>query len=477
MPQIQIAQKLLPLLTTPKRTKIAVGGRGGSKSVAFADVVVKRCDDGARICCAREFQNQIDESVHPLIKSRIDHLGATCSYDKTSVISKQGGEIFYRGLSRNPTGIQSMFGVKMMWIEEGQALSEATLDALSPTIREPDSEIWISMNRGSSKDPISKRYLAPYEREIAKYGFYEDDDILIIEINWRDNPWFPKVLQSDRLRDKRNMATAKYDHIWEGHYSDTIENAIIEPDWFDACIDAHKVLGFEPLGQERMAYDPADTGDAKAIARCHGSVFLDVRDNETGHIDTATDWATTLAVEAGVDAFIWDADGMGLGLKRQISLAFEGKKTEIAMFNGGAGVDRPNEMYQRLDGEVKHSKTNKETFANKRAQYYWMLRDHMFRTWQAIQAHKQGHAIFTSPDELISFSSEIEDLQSLRAELCRVPRKYVPSGRIQLLSKPEMKKLDIDSPNMGDSVMMCMMPVAVKRRRTGNHWPDLGTMA
>ena len=183
MPQIQIAQKLLPLLTTPKRTKIAVGGRGGSKSVAFADVVVKRCDDGARICCAREFQNQIDESVHPLIKSRIDHLGAMCSYDKTSVISRQGGEIFYRGLSRNPTGIQSMFGVKLMWIEEGQALSEATLDALSPTIREPDSEIWISMNRGSSKDPISQRYLAPYEREIAKYGFYEDDDILIIEIN------------------------------------------------------------------------------------------------------------------------------------------------------------------------------------------------------------------------------------------------------------------------------------------------------
>ena len=38
------------------------------------------------------------------------------------------------------------------------------------------------------------------------------------------------------------------------------------------------------------------------------------------------------------------------------------------------------------------------------------------------------------------------------------------SGRIQLMSKPDMKKMEIESPNMGDAVMMLMRPVEVKRK-------------
>lgn len=63
---------------------------------------------------------------------------------------------------------------------------------------------------------------------------------------------------------------------------------------------------------------------------------------------------------------------------------------------------------------------------------------------------------YINPDELISFSSEIEELQGLRSELCRIPRKFNGAGRIQLMSKPDMKKEGIDSPNMADAVMMLM---------------------
>lgn len=461
MPQIQIAEKLLPLLVKPKRIKIAVGGRGGSKSIAFADAFVKFCEDGERLCCAREFQNSIEESVHPLIKSRIVELEASCEFSATNITSPNGGEIFYRGLARNPMSIKSMFGVKRIWVEEAQTLSDATLDLLEPTIREGDSELWFSLNRGSSKDPFARRMLAPYESHIAKYGFYEDDDVLIVEINWRDNPWFPEVLNKTRLRDKELLPRAKYDHIWEGQYADTVENAIIEPEWFDACIDAHIKLGFKPLGQERIAYDPADSGDAKAFAYIHGSVVLDAQSNESGSIDTATDWATSYANEKKVDVFTWDADGMGMGLKRQIMDAFEGKKIHVEAFQGSSGADNPDEIYNLLDDEPGKSKTNQETFTNLRAQCYWMLRDRMFRTWQAVE---KGLKV-VSPDELISFSSQIKELSGLRAELCRVPRKYVGSGRIQLVSKPDMKKMGIDSPNMADAVMMTMRPIAMRKKR------------
>lgn len=171
MPTIQIAEKLVPIFVKPKRIKIAVGGRGGSKSMAFADAFIKFCEDGERLCCAREFQNSIDESVHPLIKSRIDAIDSVCSFTATTINSPVGGEIFYRGLARNPMSIKSMFGVKRIWVEEAQTLSDATLDLLEPTIREGDSELWFSLNRGSSKDPFAKRMLAPYESHIEKHGY------------------------------------------------------------------------------------------------------------------------------------------------------------------------------------------------------------------------------------------------------------------------------------------------------------------
>lgn len=466
MPQIQIAEKLLPLITTPKRIKIAVGGRGGTKSVAFADVFVKFCEDGERLCCAREFQNSIDESCHALIRSRVVELESSCTINANDVVSENGGQIFYRGLARNPMSIKSMFGVKRIWVEEAQTLSDLTLDLLEPTIREGDSELWFSLNRGSSKDPFAKRMLAKYEKHIERHGFYEDDDVLIVEINWRDNPWFPEVLNKARLRDKENLPRAKYDHIWEGKYSDTVDNAIIEPEWFDACIDAHIKLGFQALGQERIAYDPADTGDAKALAYIHGVVVKDVVANETGFIDTATDWATSYANDKRVDVFTWDADGMGMGLKRQIAQAFDGKKIIVEAFQGSGGADNGDAIYERLDDDPKNSKTNTETFVNRRAQCYWMLRDRMFKTWQAVEKGK-----YHSPDDLISFSSDIAEIAGLRAELCRIPRKYVGSGRIQLLSKAEMKKLGLDSPNMADACMMLMREVEVEIKRAPLNYP------
>ncbi len=466
---LRITDKLTRLLETPKRIKIAVGGRGSQKSTGVGDLMLMFADMGERICCAREFQNSIDDSVHENLKIEIDRL----DLDGFNVMSSEirthsGGQVIYKGLARNITSLKSLAGIKRLWIEEGESVSEKSLRVLTPSIRssasanegeEDPPEIWITMNRGSSKDAVAKKYLVRAEKELKRCGYYEDDLILVVEVNWRDNPWFPPELEQERLDDLANLSRAEYDHIWEGAYSDTIENAIIEPAWFDACIDAHLKLGFEPLGQERVAYDPADSGDAKAVAYAHGSVVLDVRSSNAGRIDTATDWATTFANDVKPDTFTWDADGMGMGLKRQISIAFEGKKIQIEAFQGSGGVDDPDEIYEEVGKkEVKHPKKNKEMFTNKRAQYYWMLRDRMFRTYLAIE---KGQKVFL-PDELISFSSSIKEMANLRAELCRIPRKYVPSGRIQLMSKPDMKKLEIDSPNMADAVMMLMRPIEVE---------------
>jgi len=88
----------------------------------------------------------------------------------------------------------------------------------------------------------------------------------------------------------------------------------------------------------------------------------------------------------------------------------------------------------------------------KRAQYYWRLRDRFYKTFQAVTK-----GVYIDPDELISLSSDIDCLDQLRAEVCRVPKKPNPNGLIQIMSKADMVKMEIGSPNMADSLMMSMM--------------------
>lgn len=450
---VRLPERMVPLLMKPKRVKIAVGGRGGAKSITFGDAFLKYCSDGERLCCAREFQNSIDDSVHQLLQSRISALGASgFTVNASDIEHASGGSIIYKGLARNVDAIRSLYGIKRIWVEEAQTLSERTLEVLLPTIREDKSELWFSLNRGSSRDPFARRMLARHEAELAKHGFYEDDETLIVQINWRDNPWFPEVLNRERLRDLAVLPRARYDHIWEGAYSDTIDNAIILPEWFDACVGAHLKLGFKPRGAEVVAFDPADTGhDAKAIAHRHGAVILHVEDWKDGQVDDACDRATAYANRVKADDFVWDGDGLGAGLKRQISDAFDGTRVSLRMFRGSAEPDRPDAIHDPIDGEVAKAKTNRDTFYNLRAQRYWDLRDRMFRTYQAV-AKGQYH----DPDSLLSFAPSIPCLAQLRAEVCRIPRKENGAGRLQIMSKVEMRSKGIDSPNCADALMMTL---------------------
>ncbi len=62
---------------------------------------------------------------------------------------------------------------------------------------------------------------------------------------------------------------------------------------------------------------------------------------------------------------------------------------------------------------------------------------------------------YVDPELMISFDSDgLENKDGLRSELCSIPKKDTGSGLFQILSKADMKKLGIISPNMADVVMM-----------------------
>jgi phage terminase large subunit len=311
----------------------------------------------------------------------------------------------------------------------------------------------------SSADPFSQRFIVPFQSQLDKHGYYEDDLHMIIVCNYTDNPFFPQVLEDDRKYDYLNLDRAEYDWIWLGKYNDSVANSIIKPEWFDAAIDAHAELGFKAKGATIIAHDPSDIGDDdKGLAVRKGSVILDVQCKEDGDVNEGCDWATSIAIDLKADMFVWDCDGLGVSLNRQVSEAFDGIKCDITQFKGSWSPANKDSVYDRSDS-IREPKTNGETFKNRRSQYYWMLRDRFYKTYQAVEK-----GAYIDPDELISLSSSIKDMQALRSEVCRIPLKQNGNGVIQLMTKLEMSKEGIASPNMADSLMMCMEVPKIKKK-------------
>ena len=205
---IKIPEKLAPLYQ-PRRYKVMRGGRGGGKSHTVAQVLL---DMGARrplrILCAREIQKSMRDSVHRLLRDYIVKMGLTAYYEvlDTEIRGINGTLFLFSGLQAHTVdSIKSFEGIDIVWIEEGQSIAKKSLDILIPTIRKDGSEIWITMNPDMETDEVYQRFVAT-----------PSDDTWCVEINWRDNPWFPFVLNQERIKAKRTMLPDDYAHIWEG---------------------------------------------------------------------------------------------------------------------------------------------------------------------------------------------------------------------------------------------------------------------
>lgn len=455
MPKLQIPRKLEKIVSTHARLIVLVGGRSSGKSEGIARLLLMKAQtEQADVLCGREYQNSIDDSVHKLLSNLTRKLGMQGAHVTDKKIDFDGGGGFrYKGFARNSAAVRSAQDFKYSWIEEAQDLSEQSIEDLLPTIRAPGSQLFFTANPMASNDPFSKRFIVPFKSELDRVGFYEDSMHLVIVLNWRDNPWHGE-LEEQRLYDFEHLSRAKYDHIWEGAFNDTVEDSIIMAEWFDAAIDAHLKLGFKPTGMKIVSHDPSDTGpDPKGLVYRHGSVILDVKEMTTGDVNEGCDWATGYAAQVNADVFIWDCDGLGVSLKRQVTDALHGKSCQVIMFKGSESVVDPEDIYQP-DEKMSHiqAKTNKQTFKNKRSQYYWRLRDRFYNTFRAIV-----HGDYIDPDELISVSSKIDCMPQFRSEVCRIPKKSNGAGLIQIMRKDEMKtKFKIESPNLADSAMQSM---------------------
>ena len=177
MPRMDIPRRLLPFAKKKKRFKIALGGRGSGKSMSIANMCLMDSQTkNIKIACFREFQNSIDDSCHALLSAEIERLQIQGFEVQNQQILFNDEPVFkFRGLARNPDGVRSMHGFSRFWVEEAQTISESSLKALTPTLREEGSEVWMSANPRSALDPFSQRFIKPFEKELRRDRYFEDD--------------------------------------------------------------------------------------------------------------------------------------------------------------------------------------------------------------------------------------------------------------------------------------------------------------
>ncbi|HHR6499819.1 TPA: PBSX family phage terminase large subunit [Providencia alcalifaciens] len=225
--QLPIPAKLAPLfIATNKRYRCSYGGRGSAKTRTFALMSAVRAYQASNngesgvILCAREFMNSLEESSMEEVKQAIRavpwlaaHFDIGEKYIRT--IDRKVSYVFC-GLRHNLDSIKSKARILLCWVDEAETVSETAWQKLDPTVREDNSEIWVTWNPEKDGSATDKRF-----RKNAS------DDCITVEMNYSDNPWFPSVLEGVRQKDRERLDDATYAWVWEGAYLENSEKQVL----------------------------------------------------------------------------------------------------------------------------------------------------------------------------------------------------------------------------------------------------------
>ncbi len=278
--QIEIPPKLIPVFSKPNmRYRGSFGGRGSAKTRTFAKmtavVAYQRAmnNESGVILCGREFMNSLEDSSLEEIKQAIrsePFLEAFFEIGEKFVRTKCGRISYvFTGLRHNLDSIKSKARILLAWVDEAESVSEIAWRKLLPTVRESNSEVWVTWNpekKGSATD-LRFRQSIP-------------ENAMIVEMNYTDNPWFPDVLEQERLNDKKRLDDATYRWIWEGAYLEASEAQIFK--------GKYEELEFKPNQDFNGPYFGLDFGFAKdptAIVKCwvfDNNLYIEHEAGKTG---------------------------------------------------------------------------------------------------------------------------------------------------------------------------------------------------
>lgn len=276
---LEIPPKLIDVFGGSAMYRGAWGGRGSAKTQTFAKMTAVRAMIFAQqgitgsILCGREYMNSLEDSSMEEVKQAIASTPFLAAYfdvgEKYIRTKNRRVHYLFTGLRHNLDSIKSKARILIAWIDEAESVSEAAWRKLEPTVREEQSEIWVTWNPERDGSPTDERFR---KHPPAQSKF--------VELNYHDNPWFPDVLEARRQNDRARLDDATYAHVWEGAY---LENSKAQ-----VFADKYRVAEFTPGADWNGPYQGLDWGfsqDPTAASRwwVHGdTLYLEREAVKTG---------------------------------------------------------------------------------------------------------------------------------------------------------------------------------------------------
>lgn len=171
----------------PKRYLLLDSGRSGGKSWTIASLLLARAIDAPiRILSTREIQNSLKESAFALFRILIERGSLPFEMMEKQIRGNNGSLISFAGLrDHSVESIKSYESYQICWIEESQSIRGRSWEILEPTIRLPNSQIIMSMNRRFRNDAIYLEYIDnpdPPSGLLHIMGSYENNPFLAADV-------------------------------------------------------------------------------------------------------------------------------------------------------------------------------------------------------------------------------------------------------------------------------------------------------
>lgn len=220
---VEIPIEFKRLFDTDWREAAIYGGRNSLKSHTVARYLLIRArQKKTRVGCFREFQNSMTESSHQLLSDLIKKYKLNdFEVTNNSIINKvTGSDFLFKGLWNNEQTIKSIEGIDIAWVEEAQTVSNSSIEVLTPTVRNPGSQIIYTYNRLLEDDPVHQRLVVEGR-----------PNTLIINVNYDTAlkyGWMPDVLKLE-MEDDRERRPSLYKQKWLGE--PTSSERKIYKDW------------------------------------------------------------------------------------------------------------------------------------------------------------------------------------------------------------------------------------------------------
>jgi phage terminase large subunit len=396
------------------------------------------------------YQNRIADSVYTLLKDKISYFGLDSNFKvfADAIEHKTNGSLFrFYGIARNLDEIKSFEGATVAWVEEAHNLTKTMYDTIRPTIMRNDgAEFWLTFNPKFATDFVYKRFVVnPPRGAISRL------------INYPENPFLGKTALED-IEASKEEDYEDYQHIYLGVPRDNDDSVVIKRSWIQSAIDAHKVITPSSgiwTGRKFVGYDVADDGgDKNATTSTDGSIIVGL-DEWRGGEDQLRE--SSSRVKATAEAICADSigyDSIGVGAGTGSHLNSLGWRNHFK-FNAGGKVQYPEKYYGK--SKIK----NEDFFSNIKAQMWWSLADRFRNTHIAITK-----GIEFNDDEMISISSDCDAkmLDKLIDELSTPKRDFDNGGKVKVESKKDLKKREVDSPNIADSLIIAVSGGMLARR-------------